>query len=120
MRKVRSALTLVVMLAVVAACESFDTNTYKTLGVLGVSYDTAMKGAAELKKQGKVTDAQWAQIDQAGRAFYVAYNGAIDVFQIYLKVKDQPSKDRVLAALSEASAKLGKVQEYYNIWKGVK
>lgn len=112
-------LVSVVMLACVS-CATFENNTYKTIGVLGVSYDTSMKALADLKKQGKITDAQWAQIDQAGRDFYVVYNATIDAFQIYLATKNQPSQDKVILILSEASAKLGKVQEYYNIWKGVK
>ncbi len=120
MRKKSLFLVLVLVWVMVAACATFEKNTYATIGTLGVAYDTAMKGAADLKRQGKINEAQWTQIDKAGREFYVIYNGSIDAFQIYLKVKDQPSKDRVLAALSEASAKLGKVQEYYNIWKGGK
>ncbi len=120
MRRKSLFLVLVLVWVMVTACATFEKNTYATIGTLGVAYDTAMKGAADLKRQGKISEAQWTQIDKAGTEFYVVYNASIDAFKIWLKVKDTPSENKVLTALSEASLKLGKVQEYYNIWKGVK
>lgn len=118
-RKVLPILIVVVLLACFS-CATWEKNTYSAIGVAGVTYNQSMKAAADLKKQGKITDTQWAEIDRYGRAFYVSYNGAIDAFSAYLKLKTAESKDLVVKILAEMTANLAKVEGYVNILKGGK
>ncbi len=111
---------LVVALLGCMACATWEKNTYSAIGVAGVTYNQSMKAAADLKKQGKITDTQWVEIDKYGRTFYVSYNGVIDAFSAYLKLKTVASKDLVLKLLAEMSANLAKVEGYINVLKGGK
>ena len=120
MRRVKLTGAMFLVLVALASCATFETNTYKTFGVLAVSYDTSMQALGDLKKQGKISDAEWAKIDEYGRQFYVSYNASMDAFQIYLTTKDKPSQEKLSAILAETSLKLSKITEYYNIWKGGK
>ena len=107
-----------ILLLMIASCATWRDNTYKTIGTLGITYDTAMRGAADLKKQGKITDAQWAELDKIARIYYVAYQGAVDAFEIAVKVESTESKDRLNKALLELSVSLDKVLAYISILKG--
>ncbi len=116
-RKGLSVLIVVLLLACVS-CATWEKNTYSTIGIAGVTYNQSMKVAADLKKQGKITDAQWAEIDKYGRAFYVSYNATIDYFSSYLRLKTAESKELVIKIMREMSTHLTKMQEYINVLKG--
>lgn len=116
----RKALPIVLAIVLLASfgCATWEKNTYSAIGVAGVSYNQSMKAAAELKKQGQITDAQWVEIDKYGRTFYVSYNGVIDAFSAYLKLKTSESKELVMKILAEMSVNLARVQGYIDVLKG--
>ncbi len=118
----RKAIPFLISIVLLAcfACATWEKNTYSAIGVAGVGYNQSMKVAAELKKQGKISDTQWAEIDKYGRTFYVSYNGVIDAFSAYLKLKTIESKDLVIKILAEMSINLAKVEGYINTLKGGK
>ncbi len=109
---------IVLMLLACVACASFETNTKNAIGGAGITYNQSMQAAADLKKQGKISDVQWAQIDKYGRSFYVAYNAALDAFIAYIKVSSADTKSRVSATLTIMASELAKVNDYVNIVKG--
>jgi hypothetical protein len=64
-------------------CAALNTPSAKstevvTLKVLGASRDTAMKVAAQLYKDGKLSDAQWVKLRDLHDKFQGAYNLAVD------------------------------------------
>ncbi len=116
-RKLLPILIVLVMLACVS-CANFNTNTKNTIGSAGITYNQSMKAAADLKKQGLISDVQWGQIDKYGRDFYVAYNAALDAFEAYITISSADAKYKVTAALAVMASELAKVNDYINVVKG--
>ena len=93
---------LVILLAFsFVACASFTKNAYRTLGVASVSYDVAMKSAAELYEEGAITDEQKADIIKVGNAYYDAYESAIDALIAYSRTDGAEEKEKLETALVE-------------------
>lgn len=64
------------VLVVIVGCST--NQAYNTLATIGATENAAMKAAAIAKVQGKLTDAQWAQIDSKHALFLKGYNTAVD------------------------------------------
>lgn len=123
MKRISNTWTQVIVISIIlcfllAGCTNFATNTKNTIGSAGITYNQSMKAAADLKKQDKISDTQWAQIDKYGKVFYVAYNGALDAFEAYLIVSSADAKAKVTAALVVMATELAKVNDYINVLKG--
>jgi len=81
MRRKISYFTIMAIIAVyLTACASLQTNTYKTLSLSKVTYDSSMKIAGDLYKQGKITDDQKDRIIHYGNSYKDAHNLAVSSF----------------------------------------
>lgn len=116
-RQIKLFMVMVVLMSLVA-CANFKNNTYKAIGVAGVTYDTSMKAAADLKKKAMISDKQWAELEKIAKGFYVVYQSTIDTFEVYLKVETVEQKERVKAILKEMELQLPKVVAYIELLKG--
>lgn len=115
MRKRSTVLLSLLLVGVfVLGCATFKSNTYKTLYSAGTVYDVAMKSVADLKAQGKVTDAQLAEVIKIANAYYVSYQASVDAFETYLKTDSAADKDKLAVALADVAGKLSKVVDYVN------
>jgi len=119
-RKVLIGFLAIVLLAGLISCATFTDNTYKTLYTAGTSYDVAMKSVAALQAQGKITVEQRAEINKYATMYYVAYRGAVDAFEIYMKTNLATDQNKLTVALTEATGKLANLLAYINLIKGVK
>ena len=83
--------------------------TYKLLTVSKVSYDTAMKTAADLYSQKRITDEQKAEIIKIGKTFAGAHNTAVEALARYEETKavvEQQKMSEQIAIASEALAEI--------------
>ena len=119
-RKVLIGFLAIVLLAGLISCATFTDTTYKTLYTAGTSYDVAMKSVAALQAQGKITVEQRAEINKYATMYYVAYRGAVDAFEIYMKTNLATDQNKLTVALTEATGKLANLLAYINLIKGVK
>jgi hypothetical protein len=87
------------------SCATFESNTYKTMYALGLGYDTAMKSANELYKQGKLSQEQVFKIIDLANLYYAAYQEACVAFEIYNKTKSAADKDKLITLLKVALEK---------------
>ncbi len=114
--QIKLFMVMVILMSLVG-CANFKNSTYKAIGVAGVTYDTSMKAAADLKKKAMITDKQWAELEKVAKGFYVVYQGTIDTFEIYLKVETVEQKEKVKAILKEMELQLPKVVAYIELLK---
>jgi hypothetical protein len=110
--KIPIALLAIVLAISLTACASFESNTYKTLYTLGVTYDTALKSANDLYKQQKLNPDQVDKIIGYANAYYVAYQEAVVAFDIYRKTQLAADKEKLITALTIASGKYGEIISY--------
>jgi hypothetical protein len=108
----KSILAIFIAGALIAGCASFESNTYKTMFTLGTTYDTAMKSAKVLYDQGKLDTDQAKKIIEYANAYYVAYQEAVIVFEIYNKTKSAGDKEKLTTALAEVSKRYGEIISY--------
>lgn len=119
MRKLSSIFLIILLVVTVFGCTAnFKNNTYKAIGVAGITYDTSMKAAADLQKKGRISSTQWRELEKVATEYYIAYHSAIDAFEIYLKVETPEQKQKVIAILNEMQLKLPKVTAYIELLKG--
>jgi len=118
MRRFKNIYVALLILIFLTSCANFNTNTKNAIGSAGITYNQSMQAAADLKKQGKISDTQWIQIDKYGKAFYVAYNSTIDAFIIYLKAENADAKAKVEILLVNMATELTKINDYINVLKG--
>lgn len=111
-QKMAITMMLALVLAILIGCATFTANSYKALSAAAVTYDTTMKSAADLYKQGKVTDEQKAKIVEIGNYYWAAYHVAVDALAAYEATSSAEDKDRVTVALSRMSAFLAQLVEY--------
>ena len=83
--------------------------TYKLLTVSNVSYDTAMKTAADLYSQKRITDVQKAEIIRIGKTFAGAHNAAIDALLRYEETKAVSEQEKMSEQISIASKALSEI-----------
>jgi PBP1b-binding outer membrane lipoprotein LpoB len=96
----RIALFCIIVL-LFSGCASFVDNTYKTLYVAGQAYDAGMKTIADLQAQGKITEAQRAEINSYANKFYVSYQAAASALSTYNKTKTAADEDKLAVAITE-------------------
>ena len=83
--------------------------TYKLLTVSNVSYDTAMKTAADLYSQKRITDEQKAEIIKIGKTFAEAHNAAVEALASYEETKAVSEQEKMSAQISIASNALAEI-----------
>lgn len=110
----------VVIVVFVVGCASFETNTKNAIGVTGITYNQSMKAAADLEKQGKIDDKQWAYIEEYATKVFVAYNTTIDSFVVYMNVKSADAKVKVEVLLTDMATALAKLEGYVATLQGGK
>ena len=83
--------------------------TYKLLTVSDVSYDTAMKTAADLYAQKRITDEQKAEIIKIGKTFSRAHNAAVNVLLRYKETKNTADQEKMSEQIAIASTALSEI-----------
>jgi hypothetical protein len=81
-------------------------STYKLLTVSNVSYDTAMKTAADLYAQKRITIEQKNEIIKIGKTFAGAHNAAVEALACYEETKDVSEQEKMSAQIVIASEAL--------------
>ena len=97
---------LVISMILVIGCVSTQTQTeaYKTLLVSQTTYDTTLTIAADLYKQGKLTDEQKATIIQYGNQYKQFHNAAVGALLRFHESNDSSDEADYLKNISLASA----------------
>lgn len=119
---------VIITLAVFSfACSSFEKNAYKSIAVTATAVDAARGAYAEaypiLLKEGKITEAQDANIETIYKKYQVAAKGTIAAVRVYeaqKKMKENPSQESVnasLASLKEAAEKFWAILKEFKVIK---
>jgi len=95
-------------------------STYKLLLTSQISYDTGMKVAADLYRQGRITDREKATIIAVGALYAEAHNAAVAALASYEKTKDAADQERLTSQIAIATATLSKLLELLRPYLEVK
>jgi GTP cyclohydrolase III len=108
-----SAVLILLCFALVAGCKgTFKANAYKTLSTTATVYDTSMKAAADLHRQGLVSDQEKAEIIEFGNKYRQAHQAAVTALSAYERTKQATDQEKVLVALDEFSKVFGELMAY--------
>jgi hypothetical protein len=80
-------------------------SAYKTMAVLGNSYDTAMKSISQLSKDGLLTDDEKKAALQAAAVFWGAYQETLLAMEIWWAVEDATTEEKFSTALAGLMSK---------------
>lgn len=83
----RTLALLLVSSLVLAACDSFEKNTYRTLKLAKVEYELVQEHAARAFLAGRLTQEQWDRFAVAGHRFIAAHTLAADLMKTYQEVR---------------------------------
>ena len=83
--------------------------TYKLLTVSNISYDTAMKTAADLYAQKRITEEQKAEIIKIGKTFAGAHNAAVEALASYEETKAVSEQEKMSIQIVMASEALAEI-----------
>lgn len=108
-RKILPILISVVLLSMVVACATFDTNAYKTLAIAKTSYTQTMGALGSLQAQGKLTDADVQKILPFARAYYQAYLIAESAYEVYHANPSVSNQDQLIKLMADVSIKIGEL-----------
>ena len=95
-------------------------STYKLLLTSQISYDTGMKVAADLYRQGRITDREKEAIIAVGTLYAEAHNLAVAALANYEKTKDSADQERLTSQIAIATATLSKLLELLRPYLEVK
>ena len=84
-------------------------STYKLLLTSQISYDTGMKVAADLYRQGRITDREKEAIIAVGTLYAEAHNAAVAALANYEKTKGSADQERLTSQIAVATAALSKL-----------
>ena len=110
--RTRKSLAILFVGLMLAACSynvGLVKTTYKLLTVSNISYDTAMKTAADLYSQKRITDKQKAEIIKIGKTFAGAHNAAIDMLARYEETKAVSEQEKMSSQIAIASESLAEI-----------
>lgn len=108
---------IVVAAAMVAGCDSFTSNAYKTLYLTGQAYDVGMSSVADLQRQGAISGEQRAKINEQAGKFYASYQAAATALSIYSKTEAQTDRLKLVTALTETTQHWRTFAEAVNAFK---
>ncbi|MGB2782901.1 MAG: hypothetical protein WBC50_10270 [Dehalococcoidales bacterium] len=110
-RKIMMMMVVLVFLAGCAYNIGLVDTTYKMLKGSQISYDTAMKVAADLYRQGRITDREKETITAVGTVYSDAHNTAVRALADYQRTKDLADQERMSAQIEIATRALSKLLE---------
>jgi len=84
---------------------------YKLLLTSQISYDTSMKVAADLYRQGKMTQDEKTKIIEIGTLYAEAHNQSVKALASYEKTKSDEDQARLTAQIEVATNALSKLLE---------
>ena len=116
MRKFK-ILSVLVLCVFLVACASLISNSYKSLAISKVTYDTALKAAADFQSKGLITQDQRDQINKAAKLFKAAHNVAVDALEVYATTDLASDKAKLFTALATAASKWEDVAKLINTIK---
>ena len=124
-RKLSSAYVLAIgifmlMLANCSYTIGLTQSMYKLLLTSQISYDTGMKVAADLYKQGKMTEAEKEAVIEIGTIYAEAHNQAVKALASYEKTKSDADQVRLTAQIEIATQSLSKLLEMLRPYLEVK
>ena len=79
--------TLCLLPLLLAACDNFERDAYRTLKLAGVEYELLQDHAARAAVRGQMTAEQWERFAIAGRRFIAAHTLAVDLLSTYSNAK---------------------------------
>jgi len=85
-RSLNFLIIFIAILAILGCAGSFNKRSFNALGTMGVTYDTALKSAADLYKRGLISDEGKSKIIEAANSYRVAHEDAVTAFQQYLSL----------------------------------
>lgn len=97
-----------------AACDNFERNAYRTLKIAKVEYELLQEHAARAFLDGRLSQQQWDRFAVAGNRFIAAHTLAADLMKTYQRTRVArggaarlpEAERRVQAALAELPALL--------------
>jgi hypothetical protein len=101
-----------------AACDDFERNAYRTLKVAKVEYELLQEHAARSFLEGRLSEEQWERFGVAANRFIAAHTLAADLMKTYQQTRVARGgaarlpevEGRVQAALAELPALLADVR----------
>lgn len=106
----RAILIVPLVLFLLVACETtggFVKNSYRGLGIMSVSYDVAMRSAADLHAKGLISEEGKEEIIGYAESYAIAHNEAVQAFQNYLNTpqgKKENEQAQVVARIAMQSS----------------
>ena len=82
---------VVALTASLVGCATQDEITltaYKTLETSAITYDTVMTAASDMHSRGKLQDADWEKLKDAGLVYYDAYQVAVSGLLAYMRASE--------------------------------
>jgi len=86
-------------------------STYKLLLTSQISYDTGMKIAADLYRQGRITEREKETIIAVGTVYAESHNLAVKALADYEKTKDLADQERLTAQIEISTRSLSRLLE---------
>ena len=110
-RSSRAALlvTLCLLPLLLAACDNFERDAYRTLKLVKVEYELLQDHAARATVRGQMTTEQWERFTVSGRRFIAAHTLAADLLATYANAKKaggETERDRLRERIQTAIARL--------------
>jgi hypothetical protein len=68
----------------ISCTASFNKNSFRSLGTMAITYDTALRSAADLHKRGFISEAGKQKIIEVANSYQRAHNNSVIAFQEYL------------------------------------
>lgn len=117
-RAARISLVLMITALMMAGCagtqkQKVSAGTYKALAIAGNTYDAAMKGIADLHRNGHVGDEEKAEAVRLGGFYFDAYHAAVESLKTYVETDVETPAD-LQSKLLAVGAALGKLLAYIN------
>ena len=112
--RTRKSLAILFVGIMLAACTynvGLVQTTYKLLLTSQVSYDTGMKIAADLYRQGRISDSEKARVIEVGTIYAEAHNASVKALASYEKTKSAADQERLTAQIEVATTALSKLLE---------
>ena len=79
--------TLCLLPLLLAACDDFERDAYRTLKLAKVEYELLQDHAARASVSGRITTEQWNQFAAIGRRFIASHTLAADLLSTYAQAK---------------------------------
>ena len=86
-------------------------STYKLLLTSQISYDTGMQIAADLYRQGRITEREKETIIAVGTIYAESHNLAVQALADYEKTKDAADQERLTAQIEISTRSLSRLLE---------